>query len=89
MEVLPDTTTKLLSTYWGSDNGRSFDILVNGEKIATQKLSRSRPNEFFDVEYNIPTELTSDKKSVVVRFDGIEDSVTGGVFGCATLRPEP
>jgi DUF1680 family protein len=89
MEVMPDMPTKLLCTYWGSDNGRSFDILVDGEKIATQKLNRSQPSEFFDVEYNIPTELTSDKKSIVVRFDGTDDSVTGGVFGCATLKPKP
>jgi DUF1680 family protein len=88
MEVLPDNPARLICTYWGSDDRRSFDILVDGEKIATQKLNRSQPNEFFDVEYDIPAELTKDKKSIVVRFDGIEDSVTGGLFGCATLKPE-
>jgi hypothetical protein len=89
MEVLPDKPTRLLCTYWGNDSRRSFDILVDGEKIATQKLNRNRPDEFFDVEYDIPAELTTGKKSIVVRFDGIEDSVTGGVYGCATLKSEP
>ncbi len=88
MEVLPDAPNKLMCTYWGSDGGRSFDILVDGKKIATQKLTRSQPDTFFDIEYDIPVELTKGKNSVVVRFDGIEDSITGGLYSCLILKPE-
>jgi hypothetical protein len=89
MKVLPDTPIKLMCTYWGSDSGRTFDILVDGRQIATQKLNKSRPEAFFDVEYDIPIELTKDKTSVIVCFDGHQESITGGAFGCATLKSEP
>jgi hypothetical protein len=74
-------------TYWGSDSNRTFDILIDGTKIATQKLAENAPGAFFDIEYAIPVELTEGKDSVVVRFAAHADSTAGGVFGCATLRP--
>jgi hypothetical protein len=87
LEVLPETPVVLLCTYWGSDTGRTFDILVDGQRIATQVLESNHPDKFFDVEYAIPTELTEGKKSVAVRFAAHPDSTAGGVFGCATLKP--
>ncbi len=87
LKVLPDSPTKLYCTYWGSDGGRTFDILVDGKRIATQELRAGAPDRFFDVEYDIPTELTEGKTSVVVRFAGHEGSIAGGLFACATLKP--
>ncbi|UCD49864.1 MAG: glycoside hydrolase family 127 protein [Phycisphaerales bacterium] len=87
MKVLRDKPVTLHCTYWGSDGGRTFDILVDGTKIATQKLAENEPGEFFDVEYDIPTELTEGKESVVVHFAAHAGSTAGGVFGCATLKP--
>jgi hypothetical protein len=89
LAVLPDQPMTLLCTYWGSDAGRTFDILVDGEKIATQTLARDHPEEFFEVEYSIPGELTQGKEAVRVRFMAHPDSTAGGVFGCATLKPAP
>ncbi len=89
MKVLPETPVTLRCTWWGSDDGRVFDILVDGTKIATQKLARNKPGEFFDVDYVIPVELTKGKESVVVRFAAHPGSIAGGLFGCATLKPEP
>jgi hypothetical protein len=89
MKILPDVPVKLWCTYWGSDEGRSFDILVDGTKITSQKLDNNRPNEFFDVVYDIPAELTKDESSIVVRFTGHQGSITGGVFGLATIKSEP
>ena len=49
MQVLPDKPMTLLCTYWGSDSGnRQFDLLVNGTQIATQRLDRDKPDEFFE-----------------------------------------
>jgi len=89
LKVLPDTPMTLLCTYWGSDVGRrTFDVLVEGKKIATQKLNRNRPGKFFDVEYKIPRELTRGRKTVTVRFEAHPDSMAGGVFDCVMLRPK-
>ena len=89
MKVLPETPMTLRCTWWGSDNDRVFDILVDGTKIATQKLARNNPGEFFDVDHAIPFELTTGRESIVVRFAAHPGSVAGGLFGCATRKPEP
>lgn len=87
MKVLPDKPVDLIVTYWGSERGRrTFDILVDGEKIATQVLDRNKPNEFFDVTYPIPEELTKGKEKVRVRFQSHPNSYAGGVFGVRTIR---
>ncbi|MBN2475227.1 MAG: glycoside hydrolase family 127 protein [Pirellulales bacterium] len=89
MQVVPDGPSVLSCTYWGSDRHlREFDVLVEGQKIATQKLETNRPDEFFDVEYPIPQELTEGKQTVTVRFQSHAGNTAGGLFGCRILRPE-
>lgn len=81
VKVRPDKPNALLCTYWGSDVGnRRFDILVDGKKIAQQVLDRNEPDEFFDVEYAIPAELTQGKKTITVRFESVGNATAGGVF---------
>ncbi len=84
MKVAPDVPMELQCTYWGADGGnRNFNILVDGQIIATQRLNRDKLDEFFDVIYPIPAALTQGKTNVKVRFEPINDKQTaGGVFGC-------
>ncbi len=88
LKVLPNTPMTLSVTYWGDDAGaRTFDILVNGEKIATQTLNQNKPGQLFDVEYAIPASLTANAANkVTVRFRAQKGSTAGGVFDCATLK---
>lgn len=87
MKVLPDEPVELLCTWWGSDaGGREFDILVEGTKIATQKLQRNRPDKFFDQLYPIAADLTKEKKSVTVRFQAHPGKMAGGVFDCRIVK---
>ncbi len=80
---------ELLCTYWGSETGqRTFDILVDGSKIAEQSLRNDRPGQFFDVNYPIPTELTNGKQRVTIRLQAHPDNFAGGLFGCRTLKVE-
>ena len=89
MKVLPDRPMTLLCTYWGDEGGRrTFDILVDGEKIATQTLLHNEPGEFFDVEYPIPPKLTSGKTTVTVRFQAHPANSAGGGVGCEILKAE-
>lgn len=89
LKVLPDVQMTLVCTYWGSDRPpRTFDILVDGQKIATQSLDHNQPGEFFDVAYPIPEQLTKGKQRITVRFQAHPDNTAGGVFDCATLKPE-
>ncbi len=87
MDVLPDEPNILSVTYWGSDSGdRKFDILVNGEVIATESLEANHPNEFYDEQYTIPLKFTSGKESITIRFQSKRGNTAGGIFGCRILR---
>jgi len=87
MPVLPDEPMDLTATYWGSDAGnRVFDILIDGNRIATQELDRNKPNEFYVVVYPIPEAHTAGKESVRVRFQAHTGKLAGGVFDCRVVR---
>jgi hypothetical protein len=77
----------LQATYWGSERGHSFDILVDGVKVATQALNNDRPGKFFDAEYALPEALTKGKTSVKIRFVPHERSTAGPVFGVRVFSP--
>jgi hypothetical protein len=77
----------LQCTYWGDDSGaREFDILVDGQKVATQKLNREKPGEFCDFDYKIPTAFTQGKDWVTVKFQSHPGNIAGGLFGLRMLR---
>ena len=71
----------LQATYWGEERNRIFDILVDGETIATQSLDAPKPQSFVDVDYAVPERLTRGKPSVVIRFQPHEGRTAGPVFG--------
>ena len=90
LHVLPDIPMMLDCEYWGDESGRrTFDIRVDGQKIATQTLLHNRPGEFFHVLYPIPAEMTRGKSKVTIQFVAHDGNTAGGVFGCATLRKAP
>jgi DUF1680 family protein len=80
----------LRCTYWGSDsNNRVFDILVDGQKIAEQKLDGNKPNQFFDVDYTVPAALTQGKQRVTIKFQAHPNAIAGGLFGLLVLKQNP
>jgi hypothetical protein len=89
LKVASDAPNELLCTYWGGETGqRNFDILVDGTKIATQKLLNNQPGKFFDQVYAIPAELTKGKAKVTVKFQAQPNNWAGGLFGCRMLKAE-
>ncbi len=87
LRVPPVGPASLECIFWGDDvPPRSFDIRIDGTKIATQSLDRNRPGRFFRVEYPIPAELTRGRETVRVEFRAHDGHTAGGVFGCAVLR---
>ncbi|MED5018327.1 glycoside hydrolase family 127 protein [Paenibacillus chibensis] len=90
MAINPGSTMILQVTYFGSEgafhNGhghheREFDILINDGFIARQKLEAEHPGQLFDVFYDIPDRLLSEKEHVQVKFASVNDGVAGGVYG--------
>lgn len=87
MKIEQTTPLILVCSYWGSDSGgREFDILVDGRKIAEQKLDNEHPGGFFDQSYTIPRELTAGKDRVTVRFQSHPGRTAGGLFECRIIK---
>ena len=87
MAVDPAVASDLLVTYWGDDAGsRTFDILVDGQALATQTLDRLKPGAFVDVPYALPATVLAGKTKVTVRFQGKPGNFAGGVFGLRVVR---
>jgi len=88
LKVLPDRAVTLQCTYWGSDVGRTFDVLIDGRAIATTTLSNNKPGEFYEQQYELNPRLTRGRDKVTVMFRGSPGSMAGGVFGCAILKDD-
>jgi hypothetical protein len=89
LKVLPDQPQELWVTYWGSDGGnRVFDILVDGQKIATQHLENNKPDKFYDEVYRLPAGLLTGKQTISVKFQAHPGAWAGGVFGGRVMKAE-
>jgi DUF1680 family protein len=87
LKVQPDTPLTLVCTFRGSEGQRrSFDILVDGQKVATENLEY-HPTELLDKEYAVPETLTRGKNQITVRFVPQPDARTGGLVEIRTVQP--
>jgi DUF1680 family protein len=86
--ALPENApADLVVTYWGSETGnRKFDLLLDGEKFASQSLHRDKPEKFWEKTYELPEAATKGKKSAVLKFQAEPGNFAGGVFGIRVVR---
>jgi hypothetical protein len=76
-------------TYYSDEwQKRTFDILVDGQKIGEQVVEKGGKPHFFDVQYNIPAALVGDKQKVTVRFNATNSNEISAVFGIRTIRSD-
>ncbi len=82
LKVDPEKSLKLFVTYWGNEqNQRTFDILIDDQKLATENTSRKwSKEEFVNVTYSIPASMVKDKKVVTVTFKPQSGSYAGGIY---------
>ena len=85
LKTLPDEPQNLVLTYWGEDRGRQFDVMIDGQKLATERLTASHPGAYFDQVYPLPVALTKGKQKVTLRFQG-SNTWVGGVFGVRVMK---
>ena len=83
----------LLVTYHPEERTkRSFEILVDGQRIGEQTIERFPPGSaaghFFDVEYKIPVELLTGKQKVTVRFQATGGLEVAAVYGVRVVRAD-
>jgi DUF1680 family protein len=69
LKVMKDQPNILLVEYWGGSPGnKTFDILVDEKKIATENISLKKDGFFILEEYPIPQDLTQGKDKITVKF---------------------
>ncbi|MCI0665010.1 MAG: hypothetical protein L0220_28435 [Acidobacteria bacterium] len=84
-----DLPMTLVCTFRGSEGRlRSFDILVDGEKLTTQTLE-IHPSELFDFEYPLPEQLTRGKNRITVKFQPQPNAGIGSLFDLRVAQLEP
>ncbi|HEX9975467.1 MAG TPA: DUF6805 domain-containing protein, partial [bacterium] len=87
LKVLPDKPVAVVVDYWGGFPGaKTFDILVNGEVIATENISGIKDGQFIDIQYIIPEKLTRGKNKINVMFRAHPQNMAGPVFGVRTIK---
>ncbi len=86
LKVLPGKSQELVLTYWGEDRGRHFDIVVDGQKLATEQLTAAHPGAFFDQVYSLSPESVRDREKITLKIQG-SDTWAGGVFGVRIMKP--
>ena len=88
-----EKSRSLLITYFTVERAaRSFEILVNGQRVGEQRIERSVPGSatgrFFDVEYKLPVALLKDKKKITIRFVATSGNEIAGVYGIRLIRSD-
>ena len=85
IRVAADRPTAIVCAYRGSEGRRRvFDVLVDGQKVATESLEY-HPTERLDKEYVIPESLTRGKDRVTIRFQALADTTAGAVIEVRTV----
>jgi hypothetical protein len=86
-----DHPMTLMLTYYSDDRRgtpASFEIQVDGRRVAQQEVGLSDPPRFYDVEYPMSPELVRGKEKVTLRFKATEGSQVATVFGVRVIRDD-
>lgn len=87
MKTDPDKTNTLINTYWGMDNrGRTFDIMIDDVKLTTEDLNKYKESRFYNINYEIPVELTKGKSKVTIKLVPKADNSAGPVYGSRMVK---
>lgn len=85
-----EKAVELEVTYWGGESGREFDVLANGELLATESFNNPKPNQFFEKRYPVPAKamtVASDGR-VIIKFAARAGSTVGGVHEVRLMKAE-
>jgi len=87
-----EKSVELAVTYWGGDAGRAYDILTNGELLATATVDNSKPNQYFEKRYSIPAKILDGATNgrVTIKFSSKSGSGAGaaGIYDVRLMKPD-
>jgi hypothetical protein len=77
----------LAITHWGGDSGRAFDIFANDTLLAGERLDNSKPGQFMEKRYSIPSNVLGAASDGRVRIKFVTKvGLAGGVFDVRLVR---
>ncbi len=81
---------QLMIRYWGNEPaGHDFDILIDGELLASENLSgKWKTDTFEEVTYDIPANFLAGKDHIRVTFRSRPSTTAGPVHSLRLLLPE-
>ena len=81
------TAATLVVTY-NRDNrrARSFEILVDGTRLAEEKISFDSESRFYDREYALSAALVAGKTQLTIRFQATGGNEIAPVYGLRLIR---
>jgi DUF1680 family protein len=89
MPVDPAHPMALVVSYYSDEwRKRTFDVLVEGQKVGSETIEKGGPVHFYDVEYTVPANLISGKSKVAVKFQATNTNEIGAVFGLRMIRAD-
>jgi len=85
-----EKSVDLAVTYWGGDVGRTYDILANGELLATETVDNSKPGQYFEKRYSLPAKVLSGEANgrVTIKFSAKPGATAGGVYDVRLMKPD-
>lgn len=87
MKVMKGQPMALVLEYWGGYTGsKTFDILVNDVKIATENISGKKDGAFLDIQYDIPEALTANHDIITIKLMPHEGHRAGPFFFARTIK---
>ncbi|MDW7696000.1 glycoside hydrolase family 127 protein [Flammeovirgaceae bacterium SG7u.111] len=87
MTTMKGQPMALVIEYWGGFTGsKTFDILVDGQKIVTENISGKKDGSYIDVQYDIPDDLTVSKDKITIRFQPHEGHRAGPIFAARMIK---
>ena len=81
---------ELAVTYWGGETNRTFDILANGERLATETFNNPNPGQLFEKRYFLPAKILSGATNgrVMIKFSAPQGSSVAGVYDVRLMKAE-
>ncbi|MCG9696623.1 glycoside hydrolase family 127 protein [Shewanella sp. Isolate11] len=84
-----ETQPVLRLTFFGLDNNREFDILIDKKYLATVKLTGDKGPDYFTEAFPIPAKLLKDTTQPFrVKFKAKPGSIAGGLYEVRLMKPE-
>ncbi|PXV95645.1 hypothetical protein C8E03_101275 [Lachnotalea glycerini] len=85
MKVDSSCTNYLCTKYYSKDAGRTFNIYIDNMLLKEETIQSKNPTGFYDVSYQIPSQMIAGKSKVTVKFANRGNSYVGGVFENVTI----